>query len=295
MELWIPITVAAAFFQNLRSAIQRHLKNEAGTTASTLARFVFAIPFAGLYAGVLLIAGGEALPEINAAFLLYIAVGGVMQILATVGLIIAVSEGNFAVGTALSKTETIQAALVAAIVLAEAATPLTLVGILVSFLGVILLSGMRSLDQTRIARRPFIAGIGSGTLFAVSAVCFRGAALELDALNRFTAAAVTLFFVVCYQTVLMLAWMVPREPQAIVALLRTWRWGLAAGVAGMLASVGWFTAMALHPVAAVRAVGQIELLLSLASSKWAFKEAITRRELLGLALLTGGVLTVILA
>ena len=27
MELWIPITLVAAFFQNLRSALQKHLKD----------------------------------------------------------------------------------------------------------------------------------------------------------------------------------------------------------------------------------------------------------------------------
>jgi len=31
LELWIPITIAAAFFQNLRSALQKHLKGRLST------------------------------------------------------------------------------------------------------------------------------------------------------------------------------------------------------------------------------------------------------------------------
>ena len=49
MELWIPITVAAAFLQNLRSAAQKHLKGVMGTTGATFVRFGFGLPFALLF------------------------------------------------------------------------------------------------------------------------------------------------------------------------------------------------------------------------------------------------------
>ena len=38
MELWIPITIAAAFLQNLRSAGQKHLKSVMGTSGATFVR-----------------------------------------------------------------------------------------------------------------------------------------------------------------------------------------------------------------------------------------------------------------
>lgn len=44
--LWIPLTVSAAFFQNLRSAIQRHLKSELTDLGAASVRFIYAAPFA---------------------------------------------------------------------------------------------------------------------------------------------------------------------------------------------------------------------------------------------------------
>jgi drug/metabolite transporter (DMT)-like permease len=54
---------------------------------------------------------------------------------------------------------------------------------------------------------------------------------------------------------------------------------------GAAASAGWFTAMAIEPVAHVRTLGLIELLFSYAVSRRVFRERLTRRELAGVALL----------
>lgn len=51
------------------------------------------------------------------------------------------------------------------------------------------------------------------------------------------------------------------------------------------ASAGWFTAMAIEPVAHVRTLGLIELLFSYAVSRRVFRERLSRRELAGIALL----------
>ena len=53
MPLWIPITIAAAFLQNLRSVVQKHLKGVMGTTGATFVRFGFGFPFALAFVGVL--------------------------------------------------------------------------------------------------------------------------------------------------------------------------------------------------------------------------------------------------
>ena len=43
---WIIVTIFAAFFQNLRSSIQKKLNKEVSTIASTYVRFAFALPLA---------------------------------------------------------------------------------------------------------------------------------------------------------------------------------------------------------------------------------------------------------
>ena len=49
MELWIPLTIAAAFFQNIRSALQKHLTGKLSTLGAGYVRFVYALPVALLY------------------------------------------------------------------------------------------------------------------------------------------------------------------------------------------------------------------------------------------------------
>ena len=43
---WIIFTISGAFFQNLRSSLQKKLNKDLSTVASTYVRFAFALPFA---------------------------------------------------------------------------------------------------------------------------------------------------------------------------------------------------------------------------------------------------------
>ncbi|MCH7551762.1 MAG: hypothetical protein IIA35_08745, partial [Proteobacteria bacterium] len=75
-ELWIPLTLAAAFFQNLRSALQKHLKSRLSTAGATYVRFLYAWPFAVIYVWGLAKFGGYAVPAVSGKFLLYCFLGG---------------------------------------------------------------------------------------------------------------------------------------------------------------------------------------------------------------------------
>ena len=102
METWVVITVAAAFFQNIRSSMQKHLKGVMGTTGATFVRFGYGIPFALLYLGLLVLIFGKPLPTPNAGFFLWATIGGLAQITAQFLLVHLFSFRNFAVGTAYS-------------------------------------------------------------------------------------------------------------------------------------------------------------------------------------------------
>ncbi len=65
LELWIPITLVAAFFQNLRSALQKHLKGRLSNTGATFSRFAYAAPLALAYVLALTVLTGEPLPPPN--------------------------------------------------------------------------------------------------------------------------------------------------------------------------------------------------------------------------------------
>lgn len=304
IELWIPITIFAAFCQNLRSAVQKHLKGVLSNTGATFSRFGYGFPFLVVYVLALHYGAGMEWPEPSAAFVIYGLVGGVTQIGATFCLVWLFSFRDFAVGTTYSKTETVQAALFGLVILGDGVDLAGAVAIFVSLIGVMLLSTAKSeLDWRRLwlgwTERTALIGIFSGTLFGISAVTFRAASLSLGDPDSgggpgfLMQAGFTLAFVILAQTVGMALWMAWREPGQLGAVLRSWRWASLAGLAGAVSSIGWFTAMTLQNVAYVRALGQIELVFTFAAGLFIFKERSTRLEVAGILLVVAGILILV--
>lgn len=301
METWVLITIAAAFLQNVRSTMQKHLKGAMGTTGATFVRFGFGLPFAFLYLA-LLVWAGRNLPAPNGTFFLWALVGGLSQIVATFLLVHLFSFRNFAVGTAYSRTEPAQAALFGLIFLGEKASSGAIAAIAVSVVGVMLISvarttlSIRSLATSIFTRT---AGIGllSGTFFGLSAVAYRSAALalapSLPTPDYLIQAGFTLGFVILLQTIVMLAWIAIVEPGELGRIRAAWKPAALVGFVGASASFGWFSAMTLQQAAMVKVVAQVEMLFTFASSFFVFREWITRLELLGCLLIVLGVVLLI--
>ncbi|MFK7912706.1 MAG: EamA family transporter [Pseudomonadales bacterium] len=296
IELWALLAIGGAFLQNLRSLLQRQLTARLTVQGASYVRFVYALPFAWLYWMAL----GDGVPTVvSRAFMGYVLLGAGAQILGTYALVAAVSRGNFAIGTAYSKTESAQAALFGLLLVGDALTAPLLAAIAVSFAGVVLLSSSAQLEpgQSRVwdrwlDRRVLPLGLLAAAGFALSAVCFRGAALDLgstSAVLPVAAAAFTLAVVLSLQTLLQGAYLLWAERGQLSAVAGEWRSGVLVGLAGMLASVCWFTAMALHWAAAVRAVGQVEMLFTALTSVYFLRERLSARALLGMVLIVSGI------
>ena len=299
MEAWVAITVAAAFLQNLRSALQKQMKEQVSTSGATYARFLFAFPFALLYVGGLSGFGGFELPVPGISFWGFAVIGGAAQIFATALLVSLFSLRNFAVGTAYSKTETVQTALIGIVILSDPLSLAALAGILISLAGVLALSlakGALDLKTLMLSlfRKTALIGIASGTFFGISAVSYRAASLSLGGEGAVIQAAFTLACVTVMQTFAMSVYLRLREPGQISAVIRTWRIALGVGLSGMLASACWFTAMTLQNAAYVRALGQVELVFTFAASYFFFRERPNFTEVAGIVLLIGGVLILLL-
>lgn len=298
MPFWIPLTITAAFLQNARSVLQKRLTGDLKPLGATFARFGFGFPFALLYAVCLHGLGGFAWPGVTPTFAVAATLGGLAQIGATMALVRLFAFRNFTVGTAYSKTEPVQAALFGLLLLGETITPTGLLAILVGVAGVGLVSvagrtaaagGWRGALFSRAAG----LGILSGGLFGLSAVCYRWASLSLGGGEPAMRAAFALAFVTIFQTAAMLLWLIARDRAELAAIGRSWKPSLLVGVIGVAGSACWFTAMTLEKVAYVRALGQIELVFTFASSVFLFHERIRRLELLGCALILGAVLAVL--
>jgi drug/metabolite transporter (DMT)-like permease len=299
LELWIPITLVAAFFQNLRSALQKHLKGRLSNTGATFSRFAYAAPLALAYVLALTVLTGEPLPPPNPTFALYVLLGGLAQITATALLLYSFSFRNFAVGTTYSKTETVQTAIFGILILGDPLGPFAALAIGISLVGVMAISvgGTRMTFRgllTSLAEKPALIGIASGAFFGLSAISYRGASLSLGDHGFLLRAAYTLACVTVFQTLVMALYMRWREPGEITATFRAWRVAAWAGASGMIASAGWFTAMTIQNAAYVRALGQVELVFTFAASIFLFKERPNRVEIAGILLVIGGILLLLL-
>jgi drug/metabolite transporter (DMT)-like permease len=85
-----------------------------------------------------------------------------------------------------------------------------------------------------------------------------------------------------------------REPKTWGRVAATWR---VSGQVGLLAALGsacWFTGFATAPVALVRVVGQVEVLFTLGFSRLMLREPTKSHEVLGLLLVTAGVVLALL-
>ncbi len=295
MELWIPITLLAAFLQNIRSGLQRHLKGVIGTSGATFVRFGFGAPFAVALVLLLHFAIGYTFPKITPRFLIWMVTGGLAQVAATFLLIHLFSFRNFAVGTAYSRTEPVMAALFGLVFLRETISFATTVAIGICVFGVMLISVARTNVSfirffTSLAHRNALIGLLSGALFGLAAISYRGASLALVGPNFLMQASVTLAFVIVLQSVLLIIWMIWREPRQFGLIYKAWKPSLLVGITGATASLGWFMAMTLQNAAVVKALAQVEMVFAFATSIFFFREKINRLEVAGCGLIVGGII-----
>ncbi len=300
--LWIPITLIAAVLQTARNAAQRGLIKTAGTLGATLVRFLYGLPFAVVWLAILHyqhppVVNADA-PDVSAAFLMWVSMGGVSQIIATAFLLLAMQTRSFAVATAYAKTEVLQVALFSFVLLGEAVSTGGMVAILLSVVGVMLLSvkpdaqmgdgGAGKRWWSEWLSPAAFYGIVAGGLFGLSAVGYRGAALQHPDWTPFYSGAFNLVWAQAIQTVLLGGWLLVKNRQALMMVMREWKLSLAAGFLGATASAGWFTSFAMHNAAEVRALSLVEVLFGFFISHQWYKEKTEKRELLGMALLLLG-------
>lgn len=294
MGLWIPVTIFAAFMQNIRFMLQKVLRGtKLSTAGATFSRFVFSAPLIAVLLVIYLSVTGQVWPELSARFFIFGAAGGIAQVLATACVVALFAQRNFAVGIVFKKTEVVQTALIGLLVLGEGISPWGVVAIAVGFVGVLLLSDPPKGGS--LFNRAAILGLMSGLLFGVSAIGYRGAAMEIASEDPFLRAGVTLACVTVFQTGVMAIWLIAHERAEIGRVIASWRVSSLVGVTSMLGSFGWFTAFALQNAAYVKALGQVELVFTFLGSYFIFKERSNRREIIGIVFVVASIFLVIAA
>ena len=307
MEPWVFITVAAALAQTFRFMLQKWL-TLAGLSAggATFARFLFSAPLAILVVCLYSEGSDQGIPSMPERFWKFAIAGGVAQILATMCVVSIFSHRNFAVGITFKKTEVVMTAVAGFLILGEGVGVVGGIAIGLGLLGVLLISDppagtgppiRRIVNRATglgIVNRATGLGLASGMFFAVSAVGYRGASLALESGDTALRAGTTLAVVTTFQTIALAIWLMWRERGQITRVLRAWRVTGMVGLASMIGSFCWFSAFTLQNAAYVSALGQIELIFSIAASTLFFRERVSPREYGGIALLTAGILVLVL-
>jgi drug/metabolite transporter (DMT)-like permease len=288
--LWAVFTVIASGGQVLRNAMQRELTTTLGTVGATHVRFLFGLPFALLFLALVLGATRLPVPELNGAMIAWTASAALAQIAATALLLAAMQARSFVVTTAYSKTEPVQVAIFGLAFLGDRVTPGQTLAIVIATAGVLIIS----LPKTGVAAeafswRPAALGIGSGALFAIAAIGYRGGILALAAPNFVVGATTTLVVGLLIQTVVLTTYLALADRAVLMAILKAWRPSLFAGFMGAFASQMWYLAFALETAAKVRTLALIEILFAQVLSRNLFKQSLASRDAAGIGLIIVGV------
>lgn len=292
--LWAVFTLIAAAAQTARNAMQRELTASLGTVGATHVRFLFGFPFAILFLAGVMAATGYGWPAIPPVFWLWVVFGAGTQIIATATMLSVMGERSFVVSYAYIKTEPVQVALFGLIFLGDHISLLTGLAIVIATAGVILISLKPGAAQASTTRSTLI-GLFSGSMFAVSAIGYRGAVLSLGHPNFVLAATFTLTVGLLMQAGLLTLYLVLREPQVLRNIMKQWRPSMFAGFMGAFASEFWFLAFAIATAASVRTLALVEVLFAQGITRFIFKQPTTPREGFGIVLVVIGVAVLVWA
>jgi drug/metabolite transporter (DMT)-like permease len=293
--MWIPITLAAATFQILRTSRQHVLRSVLSLNGAGFVRYAYGFPLALVVSAITFGLFGATLPSPPTRFWLILAGAGSAQILGTVALLRAFDLRDFAIGTVYAKTEVILVAIVSAIALGEPLLPLGWVAVAVCMAGVIWLAApSRVRDVFSNASDPAaLMGVVAAAGFAVAAVGIRAASNSLGDDPVWNRALLTLTVMLGIQTLINGTQMLVTDKAEIVNVARHWRAALPVGVLSLCGSAGWAVAVTLTNAAKVRTLGQIEIVMAFAISAFWLHERHSRAEYAASALVLVGVVGVI--
>lgn len=302
--MWVELSLAAGVFQTVRNSLARSLAGKASPLLNSWSRFTFNLPFSATVVAVLVARAGS--PELPGAFFAYAAGTAITQLLGNVALMAAFNRANFAQSIVLHKLEIVFTALIGVALFGEIPSPAGWLGITACTAGVLVMNLGRASGPVG-WRRAFHLDLGAwlaitcGLMLVFASFLLKEAVLVYVAANphvgegRFEAACHTLFHTTWIEVVILTVTIAWRRPGEFARVRTHWPRMVGIGFAGFCGSMCWFWAYSIALVAYVKAVGQIEALLSVGIALVVWREREVWRQLPGVALVMAGIGVILLA
>ncbi len=305
--IWIPIAIAGALMQAVRTAAQKDLNQKLSIMVTTYVRSLFGLPVLLLFLLWVMMRGQETvpMPVFSGVFLANTLALALSQLAATWLLIYLFGLRNFTVGTTLTKTDVMMTAVIGSLFFSESISLYGWLAIILTLAGVIILTiarvGVSGLIGTQggglgaaFNSKSTRIGLASGFFFALSYLFVRQSSLSLEYGDFLYRAGWTVVVATLMQVVFLGAWLLWREPKGLWQMFPQWRLCLFIGLTSALGSIAWYTSMTLVNASYVKAVGQIETVFTIAIATIYFREKVTPMELVGIVTIVGGVLVFLL-
>lgn len=295
LSIWVSAAVLAGLFQSLRSAMQQNHRDQLTVNGAAMVRHLFGLPFVFCITAAVFVAYDVSIDHLGWRFSGYILLTALFQIFGTIALIHSFTDRGYLVGTAFSKTEALQAGVAAGILFGEKLGTLAWTGLLAGVGGVLIVATkgrLLSLRELGASIRQPAAGYGlaAAGLLAATGLVGKEATELTGTANPLVSSLMTVMAVMIAQCILQGGWMLRHDRNGLLSVFSGWRASMKIGLVSAVASICWFAAIALAPVALVRIVGQAEVVFTVWLSRVYLKELPTKSEIVGLILVAVGVI-----
>lgn len=306
--MWVLISLAAGTLQTVRNGLARSLSGVLPASLLSWSRFAFNLPFSTALIAVIYLVGSNGVPTLSPWFFTLCLIGGTGQLLGNVALINSFKLATFAQAIVVHKTEVALAAITGFLFFGQDPSVLGWFGIFLSAVGVAMIgrasAAAKDPGSTLVTTDLLAANRGTGlalisaALLVVAGFGIQRATAELmkqnpDYDSTFGLAASTLFHVTWIEVLILTVWLLLKERHAFAMVPDHLPRLASIGFASFAGSLGWFWAFSLSFVAFVKAVGQIESVLSVLLAIYLWKEQRTKDQLPGIALTIAGIFLIV--
>lgn len=289
--LSIIFTIIGAFLQTFRNLEQKSLSQKLDTLTVSWSRFI--LPLA-------IIAVFLTFPNVDGQFFIYCFITAIFQISGNFLLIETFRSKNFSIGVAFYKTEVLQTLILGLLLFNQSISNLGFLLIILTSFGVFLMSNLSlKIKNFNFSQKAVLFGLLSGFCFSISAFNLKFASESLYALgySKFAGPTIVLLWVILLQNIIFI--LVKSYQKRLKADLKKLISSenrasfIKTSLLSFVGSLFWFIAFALGNVIYVKAVGQIEMVFALLASHFYLREKHSKREFIGIAVTTVGILSLI--